>query len=100
MNEDTCVCCGAQIPEGRQICWSCEHIGDQDIKIPSDAQIELANSIAETLEIDFPQTSKDFTAYVYWRFINDNIRAAKEYWDECEGNERSDDMDWFSPLNS
>jgi predicted nucleic acid-binding Zn ribbon protein len=25
MNENTCVCCGAQIPEGRQVCWNCEH---------------------------------------------------------------------------
>lgn len=25
MNENTCVFCGAIIPEGRQICWSCEH---------------------------------------------------------------------------
>lgn len=24
MNENTCVCCGGQIPEGRQVCWSCE----------------------------------------------------------------------------
>ena len=22
--EDTCVCCGAAIPEGRQVCWKCE----------------------------------------------------------------------------
>lgn len=24
MNDNTCVCCGAQIPEGRQICPICE----------------------------------------------------------------------------
>lgn len=23
--EDICVCCGAPVPEGRMICWSCEH---------------------------------------------------------------------------
>lgn len=22
---DACVCCGAPVPEGRQICWICEH---------------------------------------------------------------------------
>ena len=22
--EDTCVCCGAALPEGRQVCWKCE----------------------------------------------------------------------------
>ncbi len=23
--EDECVCCGEYVPEGRQVCWSCEH---------------------------------------------------------------------------
>ncbi len=22
---ETCICCGAPIPEGRQVCFSCEH---------------------------------------------------------------------------
>lgn len=22
--EEYCVCCGEQIPEGRQVCWQCE----------------------------------------------------------------------------
>lgn len=25
MNEERCICCGEIIPEGRQVCWSCEH---------------------------------------------------------------------------
>ena len=25
MNENRCVCCDEIIPEGRQVCWSCEH---------------------------------------------------------------------------
>lgn len=25
MDVDRCICCGEVIPEGRQICWSCEH---------------------------------------------------------------------------
>lgn len=25
MNEDKCVCCGNIVPEGRQVCWLCEH---------------------------------------------------------------------------
>lgn len=24
MNEETCICCGEPIPEGRQVCPSCE----------------------------------------------------------------------------
>ncbi len=23
---DQCVCCGAYVPEGRWICWMCEHV--------------------------------------------------------------------------
>lgn len=26
--EDTCVCCGASVPEGMMVCWICEH-GDE-----------------------------------------------------------------------
>ena len=25
MPDNTCICCGAVIPEGRQICYHCEH---------------------------------------------------------------------------
>lgn len=25
MNENRCVCCGADIPEGRQVCPTCEN---------------------------------------------------------------------------
>lgn len=26
---DTCICCGAPVPEGRMICWQCEHKGEE-----------------------------------------------------------------------
>lgn len=25
MNENRCICCGEIIPEGRIVCWACEH---------------------------------------------------------------------------
>ena len=25
MTSNFCVCCGVEIPEGRQVCWNCEH---------------------------------------------------------------------------
>lgn len=28
--EDICVSCGAPVPEGRMICWQCEHRYDKD----------------------------------------------------------------------
>ncbi|MCC8050506.1 MAG: hypothetical protein LIP10_07595 [Clostridiales bacterium] len=26
---DICVCCGRPVPEGRMICWNCEHEFDE-----------------------------------------------------------------------
>ena len=43
------------------------------MKAPSEKQIKLADLIADSLKIDFPQSSKDFTAFGYWNFINKNI---------------------------
>lgn len=34
MNENRCICCGDLIPEGRQICWKCEH-STADLTAPS-----------------------------------------------------------------
>lgn len=25
MNNNRCICCGEIIPEGLQVCWTCEH---------------------------------------------------------------------------
>lgn len=30
MSPDICVCCGKEVPEGRQVCWECEHQYDKD----------------------------------------------------------------------
>lgn len=103
MSVDTCVCCGEMIPEGRQVCWNCENsIGDtkKPTKAPSDAQIDFADKIAETLGIDFPQCSEEFTAEIYWQFINSHIDEFKS----IMGDTGYDDDDWygmawFSPLN-
>ena len=101
MNENTCVCCGAPIPEGCQTCWECEHGVDKTSKPPSDKQIELAEAIANLLELDFPTSSKDFTAAVYWKFINDHIEEARSCWDDDEsrGGGFYDDLMYFSPIN-
>jgi len=42
MNENTCVCCGAQIPEGRQICPKCEKEDDigKDVNVPAREESE------------------------------------------------------------
>lgn len=101
MGEDHCVCCGKIVPEGNQVCWSCEqNISISCSKPPSNKQIRLAEDIANTLGIDFPVSSKDFTAAVYWKFINDNIEEASSYWESNVGIDFWDEeIMWFSPLN-
>ena len=81
MNENKCIFCNEIIPEGRQVCWSCEH--NNVSKIPSEEQIKLADEIAQTLHINFPCTSEDFEAWVYESFINKHINEAKKYWLKC-----------------
>lgn len=104
MNDNTCIFCGKIIPEGYQVCSACENdlsgTNIMSVKTPTDKQICLADAIAETLEIDFPQSSKDFTAGAYWKFINDHIDEARAMWyDDRPGDDFMYDMDWFSPIN-
>lgn len=58
------------------------------IRSPSEKQIELADKIAGILNIDFPKGSYEFTAYVYWKFINTHMQ---EYI-ECYENSKIADM--------
>lgn len=104
MNENTCVCCGAQIPEGTWVCWKCERnipLDVDDTKIPSNKQIQTAANIAYILGIEFPRSSKDFTAAVYWKFIHDHIEEARSCWDDddARGGGFYDDLMYFSPIN-
>ena len=101
MNEERCVCCGSVIPEGRQVCWNCEHGVVNTERTPSDAQIQLAANIANTLGIEFPLSSKDFTAAIYWQFIRDHLEEARSYWSCDDGRHDGlwDDIMWTDPLN-
>ena len=88
MDADRCVCCGEIIPEGRMVCWACEHSTNNGIKheristSPTEKQIRIADYIAELLGIDFPQSSIEFTEEVYSDFINDNLDKAMKMTDE------------------
>ena len=76
MSEDRCICCGEVITEGRQVCWDCEYGVEHHSNMPSDKQIRIADLIAEILEIDFPQSSEEFTEEIYADFINNHLEAA------------------------
>lgn len=43
------------------------------IKTPTDKQIAYVNSMAAVLELDFPQSSKDFTLETYSNFISEHV---------------------------
>ena len=67
---------------------------------PSEKQIRLAEEIADTLNIDFPQSSKDFTARAYYKFIKNHIKEMQTIWsDNALGDELWDEMSWFRMLN-
>ena len=36
MNDNRCVCCGKQIPEGRQVCEECEWNSVKRVVLPED----------------------------------------------------------------
>ena len=44
--------------------------------IPSNKLIRVADLIAEILEIDFPQSSEEFTEEIYADFINNHLEDA------------------------
>lgn len=64
---------------------------------PTEKQINFVETITETLGIDFPRSSKEFTKQIYFEFIRDHYDQLKDKtewqsWDE-------DEMDWFQMLN-
>lgn len=42
---DRCICCGAQVPEGRQVCSQCENFGaGPDVILPDGRPLYLKSS--------------------------------------------------------
>lgn len=67
------------------------------MRSPSEAQIRFVEEICQTLDIDFPTCSKEFTAQAYYYFIADNIDKYKEIYNANPAFE--DEMSWFSPID-
>lgn len=42
-------------------------------RVPSNMQIKLVESITEAFNLDFPQTSEDFTSRTYSKFIVNHL---------------------------
>lgn len=65
---------------------------------PSEKQIALVEEIAKALDIDFPQSSADFTAKTYYKFIKNHIEEMREI--QCHSAWTwEDEMSWFRMLN-
>lgn len=50
-------------------------MGGDNLNAPSKKQIKLADKIAYILDLEFPRGDFEFTAYDYWKFINEHISA-------------------------
>ena len=63
------------------------------MKAPSKKQMELVDEIADCLNIDFPNSSTDFTAQSYYNFIKNHIN---DYYDFIEYPETDEDyLNWM-----
>ena len=53
--QEKCICCGAPIPEGRQICLTCEHNGNpNNIPRQSNAATTPAEAFMEKIKKNAP----------------------------------------------
>lgn len=65
---------------------------------PTEKQIKFVEVIAESLGIDFPQSSKDFTKQIYFKFIKEHYDEFQKLVDFYDWDD-DDEMAWFQMLN-
>lgn len=61
---------------------------------PTEKQIDYADLIAYTLELDFPTCSADYTKLAYQKFISKHHDAFREI---CDSDPADDEMAWWDP---
>lgn len=66
---------------------------------PTKKQIELVEAITDVLEIDFPQSSGEFTKQIYCEFIKEHYDEFRRVIDDTNDLSFEDDMAWFQMLN-
>lgn len=62
---------------------------------PTEKQIDYADLIAYTLELDFPTCSADFTKQAYQKFISKHENTFKEI--RASDPAFEDEMSWWDP---
>lgn len=66
---------------------------------PTEKQIEFVEAIARVLEIDFPQSSEEFTKQTYCEFIKRHYDEFRMAIDGINDFNTEDEMAWFQMLN-
>lgn len=66
---------------------------------PTKKQIELVEAITDVLEIDFPQSSDEFTKQIYCEFIKEHYDEFRRVIDDINDLNFEDEMAWFQMLN-
>jgi hypothetical protein len=67
------------------------------MRLPSEAQIKFADEISKVLNIDFPISSREFTAQQYYNFIANHINDYREVLNSDPSYE--DDLEWCPPID-
>ena len=81
MNDNICVCCGEQIPEGRQICPKCEKDDDAGMELVFDEESGTWGEAPEVYGVINCPTKEDY------EYVLNAIKAHKQledkHWNEC-----------------
>lgn len=81
MKDNTCVCCGAQIPEGRQICPKCEKDDGAGMELAFDKESGTWGEAPEVYGVINCPTKEDY------EYVLNAIKTYKQledkHWNEC-----------------
>lgn len=66
---------------------------------PTEKQIRLVEAMTDVLKIDFPQSSKEFTKQIYYKFIEEHYEEYRHIVDDVNDFNCEDELQWFQVLN-
>lgn len=66
---------------------------------PTEKQIRLVEAMTDVFEIDFPQSSKEFTKQIYYKFIEEYYEEYRHIVDDVNDFQCEDELQWFQVLN-
>lgn len=81
MNENTCVCCGEPIPEGRQVCPKCENDGGIGMELVFDEESGTWGEAPEVYGVINCPTKEDYEYAL--NAIKSYKQLEDKHWSEC-----------------